>query len=102
LKQVAETLLTLPQRALSAVRQVALPPYPDAVMRVREAALASDEWVPLMKAKGRVSARCAGAYPPGVPMIVPGERVTGEVVEALLRTKQRFGVENGGLRCVAC
>ena len=107
LDRVAEALLALP--ALPTKQPLlmagcAAPPLPAAKMRVREAALAPDEWVPLTRAEGRVSARCAGAYPPGVPMIAPGELVTAEVVEtlsqALHRAGQCFGVENGGLRCV--
>jgi len=105
LERVAEALLALPALpALSTKQPLMMEGHTVPAMRVREAALAPDEWVPLAQAEGRIAARCAGAYPPGIPFIAPGERVTAKVIEALsqapARAGQRFGVESGGLRCV--
>ena len=49
-----------------------------------------------------VAAVSAGLYPPGVPLICPGERVTQEVVDRLknARNQERFGVEGDTLLCV--
>jgi arginine/lysine/ornithine decarboxylase len=33
---------------------------------------------------GRISAELVTPYPPGIPLIVPGERITGEIVDYLL------------------
>ena len=41
------------------------------------------EAVPLKAAQGRVSAAFVTPYPPGVPLLVPGEVVSREVVEYL-------------------
>jgi len=36
------------------------------------------------KAEGRVGAEMVSPYPPGVPVIAPGERITREVLDYLL------------------
>jgi len=50
----------------------------------REAFLGEAETVPVDEAIGRVSADSIAGYPPGVPALLPGERITPEVVEYLL------------------
>ncbi|MDI7247757.1 MAG: aminotransferase class I/II-fold pyridoxal phosphate-dependent enzyme [Bacillota bacterium] len=52
-------------------------------MTPREAALSGAEWVPLDEACGRVSADAIVPYPPGVPVVCPGEEITGALVEFL-------------------
>lgn len=49
----------------------------------REAFLGAGESVPVSEAVGRVSCEAIAGYPPGVPALLPGERVTVEVVEYL-------------------
>ncbi len=39
--------------------------------------------VPLREAPGRVCGEYVWSYPPGVPLIVPGERIDGQVIEAI-------------------
>jgi lysine decarboxylase len=55
----------------------------DTVMTPREAFLGSGVAVPVEDAVGRVSCESIAGYPPGVPALLPGERVTSEVVEYL-------------------
>ena len=50
----------------------------------REAFFASVESVPVREAIGRVAAEQVTPYPPGIPVIVPGERINREVVDYLL------------------
>ncbi len=61
-----------------------LPPLPPAAMELREAIFAAAETVPLKNAVGRVAAEAACPCPPGVPVVMPGERVTIEAAEFLL------------------
>lgn len=49
----------------------------------REAFFAPRRTVPLARAQGRVSAELVAPYPPGVPVLAPGERVTQGVLTAL-------------------
>ncbi len=75
---------------------------PHGVLTPRQAAMASDAPVPLSMAEGRISAVAAGLYPPGIPLVMPGELVTGEITAQLRSAgaRERFGVEGDCLRCV--
>jgi arginine decarboxylase len=53
------------------------------VMTPREAFYAQTESVPLMEAPGRVAAEFVTPYPPGIPLFVPGERITANIAEYL-------------------
>ena len=58
-------------------------PAPERVISVREAVFAPCREVPLGQAEGAVCARAVTPYPPGVPVIYPGERICGEYIEFL-------------------
>jgi arginine decarboxylase len=49
----------------------------------RDAFLGVSEAVPVQDAVGRISTESIAGYPPGVPTLLPGERVTAEVVAYL-------------------
>jgi arginine decarboxylase len=49
----------------------------------REAFLGIGETVPVDDAVGRISAESVAGYPPGIPALLPGERITAEVVAYL-------------------
>jgi len=53
------------------------------VVPIREAFLGEGETVPVDEAIGRISCESIAGYPPGVPTLLPGERVTAEVVSYL-------------------
>lgn len=52
----------------------------ETVIPLRAAFLGEGETVPVDEAIGRISCESIAGYPPGVPALLPGERVTGEVV----------------------
>lgn len=54
---------------------IAMPP--------RQAFFANAEPVPIGHAVGRVSAELIAPYPPGIPVLAPGEQVTPAVIQAL-------------------
>ncbi|WP_392544923.1 aminotransferase class I/II-fold pyridoxal phosphate-dependent enzyme [Oryzobacter telluris] len=56
---------------------------PVQVASPREAFFARRESVPLERAVGRVCAELVAPYPPGIPVLAPGEEVTLEAVDAL-------------------
>jgi arginine decarboxylase len=56
---------------------------PQTVLAPREAFFAVNETVPADKAVGRVSAELIAPYPPGIPVLAPGELVTAEAIAAL-------------------
>ena len=56
---------------------------PDVVMTPRQAAFAARERVELALSVGRISAEQFCPYPPGVPIIGPGERITQEIIDGI-------------------
>jgi arginine/lysine/ornithine decarboxylase len=56
----------------------------------RDAFFGPTEMVPATKAAGRVAAEQITPYPPGIPAVVPGERLNDAVIDYL-----RSGVEAG-------
>jgi lysine decarboxylase len=56
---------------------------PDVVMSPRDAYFAAHETVPADEAIGKVSAELVAPYPPGIPVLAPGERITVSAVEGL-------------------
>ncbi|HEX5166761.1 MAG TPA: hypothetical protein VFV93_15255, partial [Thermomicrobiales bacterium] len=56
----------------------------------RQAFTAPAEVVPVAQAAGRVSAESITPYPPGIPLVAPGERLTPDVIDYL-----RAGIEEG-------
>ena len=53
------------------------PPWGPTEVSPREAFLGPQEVVPFEEAEGRIAAESLAAYPPGVPNVLPGERLTG-------------------------
>ncbi len=56
---------------------------PETVLAPREAFFAPTQTVEAAAAIGRVSAELIAPYPPGVPVLAPGELITAAAVEAL-------------------
>ncbi|MFM8515611.1 MAG: aminotransferase class I/II-fold pyridoxal phosphate-dependent enzyme [Actinomycetota bacterium] len=56
---------------------------PDVVLSPRDAYFAHRVRMPLRESIGHVSTEQFCPYPPGVPLLAPGERVTQQVVEAI-------------------
>lgn len=51
------------------------PPLPERALSPRQALFAPAETLPLRDAAGRISAAQIAPYPPGVPVVAPGERI---------------------------
>ena len=65
------------------------------VMPVAKARVEETEYTDYAKSVGRISAEYIWAYPPGVPIIIPGEKVSGEIAEVLLKYEE-YGFELRG------
>jgi lysine decarboxylase len=57
------------------------PPIPPLAMAPREAALGKKLSVPLVSAAGRTCAEMVMFYPPGIPLLMPGELVTADTLD---------------------
>lgn len=61
--------------------EIFLPELPDYVMSPRQAYFSSNEAIPWSQARGRIAGEMIAPYPPGIPVIYPGELVTDQVWE---------------------
>jgi len=88
LDRLADTIAASIQRHRGAPRAVVGPVSysvePVVAVPPREAFFAAAEAVGIHEAVGRVSAELIAPYPPGIPVIAPGEQVTPAVINALL------------------
>ena len=57
------------------------PPWGPLEMTPRAAFLGAQEAVPIGDAVGRIASESLAAYPPGIPNVLPGERLTAETWE---------------------
>ena len=60
-----------------------MPPMPEVVLTPREAFLSDYVEVPFKKSAGRICAEVVTPYPPGVPILCPGERITEDIIQYL-------------------
>lgn len=58
---------------------------PQKAMEPREAFISRGEWVPLKHAEGRIVKKALVPYPPGVPLLTPGEMVENEDIGVIKR-----------------
>lgn len=70
-------------------------PIPHRHCTPSEAAKQPTELLPLEQAEGRIAAQFLWAYPPGIPLVVPGEVVSPDLVQ-WLRTAEAKGVDISG------
>jgi arginine decarboxylase len=71
------------------------PPWGELVMNAREAFFAPQEVVSVRDAVGRVAAESLAAYPPGVPNVLPGERLTGPTIAYIEDSLAHGGLVRG-------
>lgn len=95
--ELARARRSLESNALSGVlserlrsASYALPPIPEQVATPREAFLSDHVEIPLSESAGKVCAEVVTPYPPGIPILCPGERITKEIIE-YLRLELRAG-----------
>ncbi len=72
----------------SVMTTLGAPPRPVKAQSVRESFLSESESVEIESSRGRVSADTIVIYPPGSPLIVPGEVISGEVTDYILKARE--------------
>ena len=72
------------------------PPWGELAMTPREAFLGPQEVVAFEQAAGRVAAESLAAYPPGIPNVLPGERLTRETLDYIAESVDHGGHVRGG------
>ena len=64
------------------------------VVSPRDAALCDGELIPLEKAEGRIASQLLVPYPPGIPLFLPGVRITREMI-GIIQSVTRFEGPDG-------
>ncbi len=72
------------------------PPWGELAMTPREAFLGPQEVVPFDAAAGRIAAEGLATYPPGIPNVLPGERLTAETLDYIRESVAHGGHVRGG------
>ena len=72
-----------------------LPSIPPIRLLPRDAFLASTEFIPFKTSAGRICAEVITPYPPGIPVLSPGEEITPEIIDYLTLEK-KAGVKMQG------
>jgi len=72
------------------------PPWGELVLSPREAFLGPQEVIPFDDAAGRIAAEGLAAYPPGIPNVLPGERLTAETLDYIRAAVAHGGHVRGG------
>lgn len=63
---------------------------PQVVLTPQEAFYAvKEEMIPIRETKGRVCTEFVMSYPPGIPILAPGERITQEIIDYILYAKEK-------------
>ena len=65
--------------------------YPNQRIRPRDAYKAPKKFVKLAPALGEISAESIMIYPPGIPLVIPGETISKEIIEAI-KTYSKTGI----------
>ena len=63
---------------------------PSVVMTPQEAFYApKEEMIPIAETNGRICTEFVMCYPPGIPILAPGERITQEIIDYILYAKKK-------------
>ena len=67
------------------------PPWGPLALAPRQAFLGPQEVVPVDQAVGRIATESLAAYPPGIPNVLPGERLSAATVDYVRQTLEQGG-----------
>ena len=68
-----------------------LPPAPVQKLSLRQALFGKQEYIPLKDAAGQISGSILAPYPPGIPILAPGEEITEKHIAYL--QKKSYNIE---------
>ena len=62
---------------------------PDVVLPPQKAFYSEKEMIPIKDSAGKISGEFVMAYPPGIPILAPGERITEEIISYIEYAKEK-------------
>ena len=70
---------------------LSVPPKPEIRCSIRDARFGNQETLPLSQAAGRIAAEIIAPYPPGIPILAPGEEISQKHIAYL--QKKSYNIE---------
>ncbi len=68
---------------------------PDVALTPQKAFYSDKKSLPLKECVGHISGEFVMCYPPGIPILAPGERITGEIIDYIIYAKEKGSVMTG-------
>jgi arginine/lysine/ornithine decarboxylase len=68
---------------------------PSVIVSPRDAFYSNKKRVRLEDSVGEISGESIMAYPPGIPIVSPGERIDGEMIEYIMYLKEKGSILTG-------
>ena len=62
---------------------------PEVIMSPQDSFYAEKEAVPIRESEGRICSEFVMCYPPGIPILAPGEMITPEIIEYIVYAKEK-------------
>jgi arginine/lysine/ornithine decarboxylase len=62
---------------------------PEVAMTPQQAFYSEKRSVPIKAGAGQISGEFVMAYPPGIPILAPGERITAEIIDYIVYAKEK-------------
>ena len=94
--RLAETLVEIDKKIPANMAEVSrgftIPPNPEVITSIKKAYDGEALEVPLTEAENHVAAEFAFYYPPGIPLIVPGEKLDKRIIELLMKQGETFWI----------
>lgn len=75
-------------KEMKPMKSVRIPAVPEQVLIPREAFYSETNIVPFEQSEDKICAEMIMAYPPGIPIITPGERISKEIIEYVHELKE--------------
>jgi arginine decarboxylase len=67
---------------------ISYPEMPEQVLSPRQALFGDTRTIPFRQAAGKICAEIITFYPPGIPLLCPGERISEDVIEYCERLQE--------------
>ena len=62
---------------------------PIVVMPLQKAFFSNKQYIPIIESAGKISGEFVMAYPPGIPILAPGEKITEEIISYIMYAKEK-------------
>jgi arginine decarboxylase len=62
---------------------------PIVVMPPQKAFFSNKQYIPIIESAGKISGEFVMAYPPGIPILAPGEKITEEIISYIMYAKEK-------------